>query len=102
MARRRQHFEIQFANAQLVSVVNVNVWESRPCGARKIDVGAGALGQFPVTRDEVSMQVGLEDVSNREPLLLRGFQIDFDIALGIDDDRFALRSQHVRGVRQTA
>src|SRR5580700_10861185 len=74
----------------------------RPCRARQINRGPGTRRQFSVAGHEVRMQMGLKDVANRQPLFLRGFQVDFHIALRIDHDRFSLRSQQIRSVRQAA
>ena len=45
--------------------------------------------------------MGLEDVANLKLLLLGRFQVDFNVTLRIDDDRFAFRSEQIRGMRQT-
>ena len=51
--------------------------------------------------NEIGVQVSLEDVANRDLILLRSLQIDLHIALRVDHNRLALRRQHVRCVRQT-
>ena len=73
------------------------------CGAgAQVDVGAGAGGQLAVAGDEVGMQMGFDDVLDLEVVLAGGVEVDFDVALGIDDGGDAFGTQHVGGVGQAA
>ncbi len=54
-----------------------------------VDGRAGARGQFFVSGDEVGVKMGLKNVPDFKLLLLRGFQINFNVTLRIDDYRFA-------------
>ncbi len=87
--------DAQCADAQLEAIVDGHMRESRACRFPEVDGRAGARGQLFVTRDEVGVQMGLEDMANPKLLLLRRFQVDFNITLGIDDDSFALRSEEI-------
>jgi len=51
-----------------------------------------------VSGDKVGVKVSLEDVPNLQAVLGRGFKIDFDIALRIDDHCLAFRSKEVGSV----
>src|SRR3954462_39024 len=55
--------------------------------AREIQSRAGAMGQLPGTRDEVSMNMGLGHVRNSESLVVRRLNIGIDVAVRIDDER---------------
>src|SRR5208337_5607990 len=92
----------QFAYPQSEAVIHRNVRKCGPGGTREIDTRAGPRGQLAVSGNEVRVQMGLEDVANRQPLFLRCFKIDFHVALRIDNDALTLRSQQIRGMRQTA
>ena len=81
------------ADLQLEAVMQRDVLELRARGRADVDLRAGSLRQLPVAGDEVGMQVRLEDVADREAVLLRGFEVDLDIALRIDDHRLALASR---------
>ncbi len=76
--------------------------KSRLSGFADIDGCAGAGGQFLMAGNEVGVQMSFEDVANLQILFLRGFEIDLNIALRIDDDRFALGPEQVRGMGQTS
>ena len=52
--------------------------------------------------DEIRVQVGLEDVTDADAVLLRRLQVNLDITLRIDDHRLAFRGQQVGGVGQTS
>ncbi len=66
-----------------------------------INFRASARRQFFVSGNKVGVQMGFEYVADLEILLLGGLQINFHVALRIDDRRFALRSDHVRSMGQT-
>ena len=102
VSRSRQHFEVQLAHLQLVAVFHCNMRKRRPSSTRQIDRGASARRQLAVSGDEICMQMRLEDVPDLHAILLRRFQVNFHVALRIDDDSFALRSQQIRSMRQTA
>jgi hypothetical protein len=55
-----------------------------------------------VAGDKIGVQMGFKNVADRQALLLRSFQIDVHIALGINYHRLALRSQQIRSMGQTA
>ena len=73
-----------------------------PAALAYVDGCTGAGRQLVVSGDEIGVQMRLEDMADLEILLLRCLQINLNITLRIDDDGFAFRSQHVRGVCQTA
>ena len=51
-----------------------------------------------VAGDEVGVEMGLDDVLDLEALLLRGFDVDVDVALGVDDGGDAIGGDEVGGV----
>ncbi len=83
------------------SSIQRDVWKFRVGLRSDVDLRAGACGEFFVTGNKVGVQVGFEDVSNRKVLLRRRLQINVNVALWIHHRRFALRSDQVRGMRQT-
>ena len=70
--------------------------------AADVDGGAAPGGQLFVAGDEIRVQVGLEDVTDADALLLRRLQVNLDIALRIDDHRLAFGGQQVRGMGQAS
>ena len=95
VTRRLQNSNAGSADLQLEAIPHINVRELCPCGGSDVNRRAGAGGEFLVSGDKVGVKVGLENVPNLQPVLGRGFKIDFDIALRIDDHRLAFRSKQV-------
>ena len=56
-------------------------------GRAQIDRRAGTIAQLEMPRDEVGVQVGQQDVFDREAVLRRKGEVLVDIALRIDDGR---------------
>ena len=56
-------------------------------GRAQVDRRAGTIAQLEMTRDEVGVQVGQQDVFDREAVLRRKGEVLVDIPLGIDDGR---------------
>ena len=52
----------------------------------QVDRRAGAIAQLEVPGQKVGVQVGENDVADRQPVLLRERQVLLDVALRIDDD----------------
>jgi hypothetical protein len=51
----------------------------------KVDRGARLIAQLEMSRDEVGVKVGEDDVGDAKPVLLRGREVLIDVALRIDD-----------------
>ena len=93
MAGSGQDFELQLPDAQRVAVIHGNMGKRRSRFPRQINYRPGSRRQLAMPRNEVGMKVRLEDVPDRQTLLLRRFHVDVHIALRIDDDPLALRPQ---------
>ena len=106
MAWRLQELEPALSEPDFVPIANRGVRElgagasAQP--SSKIDTSPRTLGQFVVARDEIGMQVRLDNMFDLPPVASRRFQVNVDVALRIDDRRNALRSNHVRCVGQAA
>src|ERR1019366_4580347 len=101
VSRCSENVDAQFADAQLETIANSDMRKSCACFFSDVDSRTRACGQLFVSRDEVGVQMGLEDVANLKLLLLRRFQVDLDVTLRIDDDSFAFRFEEIRSMRQT-
>ena len=53
-----------------------------------------------MARHEIRMQMGFEDVPNRDEMIFGSFQVKINVTLRINHHGFAFRGEHVRGVRQ--
>jgi hypothetical protein len=53
-----------------------------------------------MARDKVGVQMSLDDVADPAAIAGCRFEVDVDIALGIDDDCDAVRRDHIRCVGQ--
>ena len=62
---------------QLEAVANSNMWKCRTRRLPDVDGCAGASCQLLVARNEVGVQMGLEDMANLQLLFLSRFEIDF-------------------------
>lgn len=70
----------------------------------EMDPGAAAVAELEMAGDEVSVEVGEEDVADEEAVLRGVVEVLLDVALGVDDDGGArgLVGEEVGGVGQTA
>ena len=57
---------------------------SPPRSGADIDPCSGTLGKLTMAGNEISVQMGLDDVIDLEVVLGCGLDVDIDIALGID------------------
>ena len=66
------------------------------------DLGAGGLGELEVTRQEVGMEVRLDDEFDRQARRSRITHVLVDVAAGVDDNRSAggFIGDQVRGLRE--
>ena len=64
----------------------------------EINFCAGAGSKLLVSGDKVGVQVSLEDVADRQPVLFGSLEIEVNIPLGIDHHCLAFRSEHVGGM----
>src|SRR2546430_2475168 len=65
------------------------------------DLSAGFLSKLAVTADKVCMQVRFDDVLDLQVLRFSFLDVLIDVALRIDNDRFTIRSDQIRSVRET-
>ena len=101
VARRFEKAQTAAAEADLVALRHRNVRELRAGPRAHVDLGAGAGGQLAVPGNEIGMQVSLDDIRDAQVVFARGFQVDLDVALRIDDHRDAFGAGHIRSMRQT-
>jgi hypothetical protein len=55
-----------------------------------------------VAGDEVGMQVSFKDVPDAEILIGGGFQVEINVALGINDNGLAFGAEQIGSVRETS
>ena len=87
-----QEPEAALTELDLVSVLDRDVREQRAGPGAEIDARSGATGKFAMPRDEVGMQVGLDDVFDLPSIAGCGIEIDIHITLGIDNCGNPLRN----------
>jgi hypothetical protein len=102
MPRRLEEAQRDLAHRDRVAVVDGDVRELRLRGGAEVDLRAGALGELAVARDEVGVQVCLDDVPDRQPLRPRLIYIDVHVPAGVDHGRLAVRADHVGRLREAA
>jgi hypothetical protein len=100
MARRLEKPEAALAESDLVALADRYVREPRASPRANVDFGAGAGGQFAVAGNEIGMQMGFDYMLDAQAVPARGFQVDFDVTLRVDDRRYAFGANHIRGMRQ--
>ena len=93
VSRSVQEPEAALAELNLVSVLDRDVRELSAGSRAEIDVRSGAFRQFAMSRNEVGMEVSLDDVFDLQILAGCRFEVDIHIALGIDDGCNALSTQ---------
>src|SRR5579863_1250966 len=84
VSRRLQHANAKPADAQLKTIRNRHVRKPGAGAGTHIDLRSSASGELLVSGDKVSMQMSFEDVTDRYVLRVRGFEVEINIALGID------------------
>ena len=96
--------EAKHAAAELegVAVLDGGAGECCAGAGADIDGGAGALSELAVAGDEVGVEMGLDDVLDLETEAGGGFDIDIDVALGVDNGGDTFRTDQVGGVREAA
>jgi hypothetical protein len=100
MAGRFEKPQAALAELDLIALGNRDVRELRASLPTHVNRRAGAGGQLAVAGDEIGVQVGLDHMPDAEAVVTRGFQIDVDITLRVNDCRDALGAGHVRSVGQ--
>src|SRR5262249_46977425 len=68
----------------------------------EVNPRAGAGRELAVTGNEVGMQVGLDDMADRQALRRRFLQVLIDVAPRVHDRRLALRPDDVGRLSETA
>ena len=63
--------------------------------------GAGASGELLMAGDEIGVEMGFDDVLDREAVLLRFPNINIDVAPGIDNRSLAFGTDEVRRMCET-
>ncbi len=97
-----QHADADVPDAQLVAVFGRAMWEGRARARADDDLGAGARREFPVSADEVGVQVRLDDVLDLQPAGFGLRDVLVNVALRVYDRGLARGADEVGGVRQTA
>jgi hypothetical protein len=102
MPRSLQEPEAAPPELYFVSVPDRDVREQSSAPGAEIDSRSSALGKFAMARDEVGVQVDLDDMFDPPPLAGCRLRIDINLPLGIDDRCNALRANRVGCVGQAA
>lgn len=68
----------------------------------EVDVGATALREFVVARDEVGMEMRLDDVLDAEIVFAGEVEVEVDVALRVDNGSDALARNDVGSVGEAA
>ena len=88
------------AHPDLVALGNRRVGERRSGLCAEVDLRTGSLGQLPVPRHEIRVEVRLDDVPDRQALRFGLLEVGLDVPPRVDDSRFAVRPDHVGRLRQ--
>ncbi len=99
---RLQKFHAAVAELDAVTGTHGSVRKARPRSVAQVDGGAGPLGKLQVAGNEIRMEVRLDHVRNLHPKSLRGFKVNIDVALWVDDRSDAVGSDKIRSVRETS
>ncbi len=87
VARCVQELEIDVADAQVLLMSRFVMRERQAC-TRTSDRTSADRGELACARDEVGVNVRLDRVGDREPMLARRRDVDVDVPAGVDHDRF--------------
>ena len=85
VSRSLQEPEGALSELNLVPVLDRHVKELRSGSHSEMDVRSGALRKFAMSRDEVGMDVGLDNMFDLPALAFCPFQVNIHTALGIKD-----------------
>ena len=94
--------EAALPELNLVSVLDRDVRELGSGPGAEIDARPGALGKFAMARDEVGVQVRLDNMFDLPPLAGCRLKVNINVPLRIDDGGNALRANRVGCVGQAA
>src|SRR5262245_26228231 len=97
-----QDAENDFADPELVAVFGRRVIDSRSGFTPDDDLRPRALGKLAMAADEFGVQLRLDHVSDLQPFGFGFVDVLLDVALRIDDRRFAPGADQIRSMRQTA
>ena len=100
MPGRRERGHRDVADRDLVAVAERLVREVDAGRRRHVDRGAGCLREPPLAGDVVGMVVRLEDVRDREAVLLGQAKIVLDVPFRVDDGGLAAVGDDVGGAAQ--
>jgi hypothetical protein len=84
MSRSLEELEAALPELNLVSVLDRDVRELSSGPGAEIDARSGALGKFAMARDEVGMQMSLDNMFDPPPLAGCHLEVDINVPLGID------------------
>ena len=90
-----EHLDVHVLDVEAAAVAHGHVAVLAAARLRGADRRARPLRQVHVARDEVGVQVGLEDMRNLQPQLLRRGEVVLNIALRVDDRTCLLPSEEV-------
>ncbi len=85
MTRRLQKPEHHAAEADIVTIVHVDVRERGAGSCPQVDFRAGAIGQLAMPADEVGVEMRFNDVLDGQTLLAGFVDVQGNVALRIDD-----------------
>ena len=80
VAGRLEKAQLDRPHPYLVALVHGDVRELRLGGGAEVDLRARPLGELAVARHEVGVEVGLDDVPDRQPLRARFLYVDVHVA----------------------
>src|SRR5215475_335321 len=101
VARSLQNAENDFADPELIAVFGGRVIESRAGLTPENDPGPRAPGKLAMAAYEIGVQVRLDHVFDLQPFGFGFVDVLLDVALRINDRRFAYRANQIRSMRQT-
>ena len=102
VAGRVEEVEAGVAELEGVAVMEGDVGEGGVGIFAEIDAGSGALGELVVAGDEVSVEMGLDDVLDAEIFLAGEVEVEVDVSLWVDDGGDAFAGDDVGGVGKAA
>ena len=97
-----EEVEAGFTELERVAVFDGDVREGGMGVFAEVDSGSGALGEFVVAGDEISVEVRFDDVLDAEIFLGREVEVEVDVALRVDNGGDAFAGDDVGGVGEAA
>ena len=89
-----------FAELQRIAILDGRVRECRAGVRAQINSRAGAFCKLTMTRYEIGVQMGFDNMLDFQALLRGGFDVNVNVALRVDHGGNSFRTDQIRGVRQ--